>query len=123
MDDPALRRFIAKVGPETVPDLLELRRADIVASGSITYETWEYWQNLSGRIMALLNSPAVYRENSLAVNGNDLIAWFGLTPGPVIGAILRHLLEQVLEHPELNDKDELLRRAEKYLEGNRHKRE
>jgi tRNA nucleotidyltransferase (CCA-adding enzyme) len=122
-DDPALRRFIAKVGPETVPDLLELRRADIVASGNITYETWEYWQNLSGRIMALLNSPAVYRENSLAVNGNDLIAGFGLAPGPIIGLILNHLLDAVLEHPELNRKDELLRRATEYLEGNRHKRE
>jgi tRNA nucleotidyltransferase (CCA-adding enzyme) len=115
-DEPALRRFIAKVGPETVPDLLELRRADIVASGRITYETWEYWQYLTGRVMAVLNSPAVYRENRLAVNGDDLIAGLGLTPGPAIGTILRHLLEQVLERPELNEKEELMRIAAEFLE-------
>jgi tRNA nucleotidyltransferase (CCA-adding enzyme) len=122
-DDPALRRFIAKTGPETVPDLLELRRADIVASGRITYETWEYWQCISGRIMTLLNSPAVYRENRLAVNGNDLIAGLGLAPGPIIGSILHHLLEQVLERPEANRKDELMRIAAEYLEENRRKGE
>jgi tRNA nucleotidyltransferase (CCA-adding enzyme) len=115
-DDPVLRRFIAKVGADTIPDLLELRRADIVASGGITYDTWEYWQRLSMRIIAVLNSPAVYRENRLAVNGDDLIAGFGLSPGPIIGAILHHLLEQVLERPELNRKDDLLQIAAEYLE-------
>ena len=43
----------------------------------------------------------------LAVNGRDLIA-LGAEPGKAIGELLDGLLEEVLEHPELNEKEKLL---------------
>ncbi|MFR5602382.1 MAG: polynucleotide adenylyltransferase, partial [Lachnospiraceae bacterium] len=44
----------------------------------------------------------------LAVTGRDLIA-FGLKPGKEIGEQLNRLLEYVLEYPEKNEKELLLR--------------
>lgn len=48
----------------------------------------------------------------LAVNGQDLIA-AGIKPGKEIGMILEQMLNDVLEHPEENQKEVLLK---KYLE-------
>jgi len=50
----------------------------------------------------------------LDINGHDLIE-LGLKPGPVFGKLLNHLLEQVLEHPEINKKELLLHRVKRYL--------
>ena len=50
----------------------------------------------------------------LQVNGGDLIA-AGMKPGKDIGHMLEWLLEQVIEKPELNQKDKLLELAETKL--------
>ena len=47
---------------------------------------------------------------SLAVTGNDLIR-DGVKPGPALGDILNKLLEEVLEHPEKNEKEYLLEKS------------
>ena len=44
------------------------------------------------------------------MNGNDLIG-IGFRPGPAIGQALRKLLEEVVRSPELNTKEQLLKRA------------
>ena len=46
----------------------------------------------------------------LAVTGGDLIA-AGMKPGPQLGEVLERLLELVLEEPEKNTKEELLKAA------------
>ena len=43
----------------------------------------------------------------LAVTGNDLIT-HGMKPGKQLGETLKNLLNLVLEHPELNQKETLL---------------
>lgn len=113
--DAAIRRLIAKVGAPLLPQLLELRRADIVASGWITPETWQTWQKLTARVSAALNAPTVLRPSDLAVDGHDLMTVFQLQPGPTIGKTLRYLLDQVVETPELNEKDTLLKLARGFL--------
>ena len=50
------------------------------------------------------------RIADLAVNGNDLIA-VGFQPGRGLQAILQALLETVLEHPEKNHPEELIKEA------------
>jgi tRNA nucleotidyltransferase (CCA-adding enzyme) len=113
--DGAIRRFIAKVGPELIPDLLELRRADIIATGRIDPKTPENWEALSARFTDLLASNPALGQSQLAVNGADLIEQFYLIPGPFIGAILKYLWEQVLEDPARNQKEILLKSAAEYI--------
>ncbi|VFQ45508.1 CCA tRNA nucleotidyltransferase [Desulfoluna butyratoxydans] len=65
---------------------------------------------------------AVYAETSpkkqgafslahLAVNGSDLITHAGIPQGPCVGRVLKALLDKVIESPELNTKETLLREA------------
>jgi tRNA nucleotidyltransferase/poly(A) polymerase len=118
ISDAAVRRLISKVGPENIPDLLELRRADIIATGKITTATHEYWRDLSERILAIVKTEVVNgSQNKLALNGHDLIEELGVNPGPIIGEIITRLWEEVFNDPALNRKDLLLDLARKYLDS------
>lgn len=57
------------------------------------------------------SKPYCVSLKQLAVNGADLIA-SGRQPGVSLGETLEYLLEQVLEHPEWNEKETLLKIAE-----------
>ncbi len=109
--DGALRRLIAKVGRDQIDNLLELRRADIVATGRIDAGAWAYWRDLVQRFHALLADDTVLGKDQLAVNGRDLMNHFGLRPGPVVGRLLDALWQRVLEEPAHNDRDTLLKLA------------
>lgn len=54
--DRAIKRFIKKVGPENVMDLLELRRADIVGTSEGYWAAWESFNLLRERVRAELES-------------------------------------------------------------------
>ncbi|HOJ76905.1 MAG TPA: HD domain-containing protein [Bacillota bacterium] len=116
--DAAIRRLINKVGPDNITDLLELRRADIVATGRIDSNTWLYWQTITKRITAVIESGQLIDQKKLAISGHDLIKALNLKPGPIVGAVLNFLSEQVLDHPEFNTEQRLLQLAKDYLENN-----
>jgi len=48
-----------------------------------------------------------FTKNSLAINGNDIMALLDCAPGREIGSILDHLFERVLDDPSLNTVDKL----------------
>ena len=50
----------------------------------------------------------------LSVTGSDLIA-AGMKPGKQIGEVLKKMLEDVIETPEYNDKEYLLKNIQNYL--------
>lgn len=114
--DGAIRRFIAKAGAEAIPDLLELRRADIVATGRINERTFEAWRTLQDRIHQALMNQSGSLGIKLAVNGRDLMEQFGLQPGPFLGKLLDCLNEFILDEPALNQKEVLLAKAKEYLD-------
>jgi hypothetical protein len=53
----------------------------------------------------------------LQVTGATLINELGLTPGPVVGILLRSLFDEVLEYPERNERERLLERARALLKS------
>lgn len=116
--DSAVRRLIHNVGAETVPNLLELRRADIVGTGHITPQTWQAWTELSGRITLFTEEIQNSNQKKLAITGQDLLEQFQLTPGPLIGKLLAYLTDVVIENPETNEKTCLLQYAKEYLQKN-----
>lgn len=104
--DAAVRRFLARVGAEYVPDLLSLRMAD--ASGMTGRQVGpEYLSEFQYRLDAVLKKEEAIGIKDLAVNGNDLVS-IGIPRGPVLGKILGELLESVLDDPEQNEKSRLL---------------
>ncbi|NMB46600.1 MAG: CCA tRNA nucleotidyltransferase [Firmicutes bacterium] len=113
--DKALRRFIRKVGKENVLDLMEIRRADILALGrQATWAGWTHWETLRERLVEVMDSDATFAVSDLAVSGHDVMAALDLPPGPAVGAVLEWLLEKVLDDPQLNQRTRLLKLMQSY---------
>ena len=115
--DAAVRRFVARVGRDRIDKLLALRRADQLGRYGE-----EHRPRPSPRLVALAQrvSAAMERREAvtvrdLAVNGSDLMTHLKLAPGPVVGILLRQLLEAVLEDPALNERDRLLNIAANFF--------
>jgi len=109
-----LRRLIRKVGEDQIFTLLDLRRADIVAQGKGgSSKDVDEFEKIIREEMAK-KPPLSTRD--LAINGNDIMSEFGLAPGPLVGKVLNHLLEAVLDEPGLNQRETLIRLARQFLE-------
>ena len=104
--DPAIRRFIGKVGPETIDDLFALREADNAGSG--LPRDADGLAELHARVEAELATGPVLDRSTLAIDGSDLMGELGLAAGPALGRILAALVERVVEEPRLNDRPTLM---------------
>lgn len=113
--DGAVRRFIRRVGLENIEDLFALRIAD-ATSEPVSMWAPEEIVALQARISKVLAEDNALKIADLAIDGSDLMTNFALPPGPAIGKTLAHLLELVLENPNLNGKDELLAAAGEFLQ-------
>jgi tRNA nucleotidyltransferase (CCA-adding enzyme) len=105
--DGAVRRFIGRVGVEGLDDLFALREGDVRARGHGEDPAVEV-ADLRRRIADELASQRAFKLTDLAVGGADVMQVLGRPPGPIVGAVLRRLLERVLDEPELNDRERLL---------------
>jgi len=108
--DGAVRRFMRKVGVENLPELFILREADRSGNGS-RFGIPEPIKKLQERIGLIIEAENAITVTDLDINGNIIMDAFDLKPGPVIGNILKELLELVLDNPEINDRDILLQEA------------
>ena len=106
------RRFLARHGDALAFELVDHKRADYLGKpgpdGGPPLAELARLEHFRGMLHAELSRP--HRLADLAVDGNDLIR-AGFVPGPELGRILRDLLHDVVEDPELNTRDALLRRA------------
>ena len=107
MKDAGVRRLINRVGPENIPDLLQLRRADRQASGTKEGPLGPGTAALLARVQRVMRRDRAFTVADLAVNGDDVMRVARIGPGPEVGLILRRLLEEVLEDPSLNEKSRL----------------
>jgi tRNA nucleotidyltransferase (CCA-adding enzyme) len=113
--DAAVRRFIRKIGPGAIEDLIALRQADNEGSG-LDAEAG-LLPELGRRIEVELAGRPVLGRQQLAVDGNDLQAELGLKPGPELGRILNELTECAVNEPALNDRAILLDIARSLVDG------
>lgn len=107
----SVRKAVSVIGEELFPLYLEVQRADILAQS--LYNREKKLKRLSG-------VEALYKEimekgecislKTMALTGRDLIT-AGYMPGRELGEILEKLLAHVLENPEDNKKEILLKLA------------
>lgn len=107
--DKSVRRMIHRVGEDLFPYLLKVQRADILAQSE--YERAEKLASL--KIVEQLYQEILKRGEclnlkDLAITGSDLIQ-DGMKPGKEIGNILTELLNQVLEDPQKNTREYLIK--------------
>jgi len=106
-----VRRFLARVGPETVPDLLKVREADRIGSGvkkAVPYKL----RHLLFMIEKVKNDPI--SPKMLKVNGDDVMKELKIPESRRVGWIIISLLEEVLEDPEKNTKEYLAKRMKEF---------
>ena len=113
-EEPAvLRRWLNRVGPEHFADIARAWLAGARAHEKPEKELPEREgaspSDVVRRIKALrtiLREAPPLTVADLALDGSDLKK-LGLPPGPQFGEILRYLLEEVLDHPEVNNRADL----------------
>jgi len=113
--DKGVRRLIRKMGQELVFSLLDLRRADVVAQGK--GGTTQDVDELEERIKLEIERQPPFGLKDLEVGGNDIMKAFDIPPSPLVGQALNHLLELVLDEPEANQKEKLMKEAEVFLKS------
>ncbi len=111
-----LRRFIRRIGQRLIPDLLDLRRADVIAQGM--GGTTADIDQMEQAIREEIERKPPFGRSDLAVNGDTIKTTFHLEPSPLIGDIIDYLMEKVLDDPAENQSERLLQLAGEYLKRN-----
>lgn len=116
--DAALRRFLARVGPEWVPLLTALRRADSCGKtgGDAAAAGGDDLRRLEQRLERMRAEAPALGVGDLAVNGRDLMKATGRPPGPWVGVVLEELLQTVLDDPDTNERERLLAIARAFVD-------
>ena len=118
--DAAVRRFVVRIKPENIEDLIDLRLADMYGKYNMPIQIKESQAcdlliQLQDRIKKIQEENSAFTLKSLAVSGKDLMD-VGIPSGKTIGNILNSLLETVLDDPNQNNKDILLNIAKNLYE-------
>lgn len=106
--DAGARRLLRRAGPENIEDLLLLREADRIGSGVPKAQPYRL-RHLRFRLEKVSKDPI--SAKMIKINGEDIIRALKIQPGPKIGHILAILLEEVLDDPNLNDRENLIGRV------------
>ena len=107
--DSAVRRFIQRVGEENIDDLFKLRLADAQSNPNTSFKPEEITL-LQSRISEIRQQDMVLKVTDLKITGTDLFE-LGIPKGPVMGNILKELLELVIDDPSLNSREGLAKKA------------
>ena len=111
----AVKRLMNRLGEENLEAFFQLKRADLLGTKA-PQDAWKL-ENLRRVCMEILNRPRLMTVKDLAINGHDLLG-LGIPQGKEIGEMLEYLLEHVLDHPDLNEREILIDLAkQKWVQG------
>ena len=108
-NDATVRRVLARIGPEELPALWKLRRADLNARGRLVEEGLANQAAAETRFQREIDRASALKVTDLAIGGADVMRELRTGPGPQVGEVLAHLLERVLDDPDLNTREKLIR--------------
>jgi tRNA nucleotidyltransferase (CCA-adding enzyme) len=106
-DQRLLKRWLNRLGEESLRQLLAVKRADCKAQNPTCHYRLEEIDEIEKMIDQLIAKQACFSLKDLAVDGNDLIA-AGIKKGPAVGKALKILLKAVMEEDLENEKKALL---------------
>ncbi|RCX18410.1 tRNA nucleotidyltransferase (CCA-adding enzyme) [Anaerobacterium chartisolvens] len=107
----AVRRAVCSIGEDIFELLLKVRAADIKAQNpAFLPDRLEKLGKIRNIYMEIKAMGQCLSTRELSINGDDLIA-SGFRQGKEIGGILKNLLKEVVNNPELNQRETLLEMA------------
>lgn len=105
--ESSVRRLLVKVGQENIEDLLKVREADRIGSGTPKAVPYKL-RHLKYVIDKVSHDPISVKM--LKIDGQEIMQELGIAPGPKIGLLLNSLLAEVLDDPSKNTKEHLRQR-------------
>ena len=110
-----IRRLLGQVGKDLFPDYLAFLQADNRGKSLPSQEEFApFYKETCAMYRQILEAGDPVTIGDLAIRGGDLIA-AGFKPGPGMGEVLKHLLEDVQREPEHNTREYLLDLARRFL--------
>ena len=107
--DSSIRRLIRHVGAHNMNDLVKLRICDRMGMGvpkAVPYRL----RHFQFRVEKILREEEAPTPKILKVSGDDVMQILGIPPGPKIGRVLEVLLQEVMDEPEKNERENLTAR-------------
>lgn len=114
-NEKSVRKAIAAIGVDLFEDWMQVRLADISAQNPD--KAYERITKLHAVMLAynkIISEKQCLSLKDLALSGKDLLD-MGFPQGKNMGEVLQKLLDAVLEQPELNKRDILLRMVKKSM--------
>lgn len=102
--EAGVRRFLQRVGEDSVDDLFKVREADRIGSGvpkAVPYKL----RHLRFMLEKVKRDPI--HPKMLKIKGDTVMELLHIPPGPKVGQLLSVLLEEVLDDPTLNTEEYL----------------
>ncbi|WP_313579099.1 CCA tRNA nucleotidyltransferase [Lacrimispora sp.] len=105
---PSIRQVMSTLSPELFKDLLCFQNVFCHASYETRLKMVEQYSE------EILKDGDCIRLKDMAVTGRELID-AGMKPGPEMGTVLNRLFQLVLEKPECNNREYLMKSAEQFI--------
>ena len=110
-------RWLGRLGPENYRRLLQIKLADAAAQNPEEYpETVTEIAQIREQLDRVLAEQRCFSLKDLAIGGDDLIA-LGITQGQRLGAVLKTLLDMVIDGSVDNEREVLLEAAQALQDG------
>jgi hypothetical protein len=106
--DGDLRRVIRRVGAENLGRLFALRKANLASLAKDSREPLRRLKEVQARIRGLIKTSLVRGPKDLEIDGSTVMKITRLSSGPEVGRILKHLSEEIMDHPEWNTRTKLV---------------
>ncbi len=106
-DARLLKKWMNRLTPEVLLEILEIKLADNLATGNMSAELEEKFADIRQMIEEILAQEQCFSQKDLAVSGSDVLA-AGIKQGPAVGAALGELLDAVIEGACENERGALL---------------
>ncbi|GAB4140702.1 MAG: HD domain-containing protein [Patescibacteria group bacterium] len=113
--DSAVRRILKRIGVENLQDFIDLRVADRLGSGLREAKSWRL-KEFETRAFKVRHHPI--STHDLAIKGDEIMKVLKIKPSKEVGKILEHFLNLIIENPERNTKEFLMKELEKWKNGN-----
>lgn len=114
----SVRRVLNKLGEGVFLDLLKIKSADIYGQNPEYIDRLKNIDFLRDIYEEIIEEDQCFSLKDLALNGNDVIS-IGVNRGRQVGEVLNILLDEVMDNPKLNNKEDLTRMVNEFIDKRR----
>ncbi len=108
-----IKKLLNVLGEELLDELIFIQATTIkLSSGESSSESkcHTYYKDIVKILKEIIENTECYNKRTLKLTGKDIVS-LGITPGKIVGIILDSLVEEVIDNPKINNKEDLVLRA------------